>query len=81
MQAAIALRKLSMTSVAIVVALVLALTAAGIGGYVLKSQLPSNIRTSAPGTVVGQHPQVAPFHDMPETVQQAAPFHDMPESR
>ena len=80
MQAAIGLRKLSINSVAILVALVLALAAAGIGGYVLKSQPPSNIVTSAPGTAVGQRPHVAPFHDMPETIQQAAPFHDVPQS-
>ena len=82
MQAAIARRKLSINLVAIV-ALVVALMAGGVGGYLLKSQLLSDSTTPGSETTVSQYQQPAPFHDMPDTVQigQAAPFHDMPESR
>jgi hypothetical protein len=82
MQAAVALRKVSINSVTIVAALVVALAAGGIGGYLLKSQAPSAVGTSGPARAAGEYQQLAPFHDMPETVQarQAAPFHDMPES-
>src|SRR2546421_12717242 len=66
MQTALTLRRFSINSFAATIAVLLALTAGGAGGYWLKSQASSGVTkaTTPPGTAQSQ--QVAPPPDMPE---------------
>lgn len=67
MQAALAVRKTSINSIAATLAVLVALTAGGAGGYWLKGQAaPQAATISTQPAVPGEMQQVAPFHDMPE---------------
>jgi hypothetical protein len=79
MQTALALRKSSITSIAAMVTIILALTVGAAGGYWLKSQAASVVTGAGQSAVAGATGQAAPFHDMPDYAGPPVPLHDMPE--
>jgi hypothetical protein len=66
MQTALTLRRFSINSFAATIAVLLALTAGGAGGYWLRSPASSVVTKATSPQVTAQSQQVAPPHDMPE---------------
>jgi hypothetical protein len=70
-QTAVPLRKFSINSIAATFAVLLALTAGGAGGYLLKGQVPSAVTKAAQPPVAAQSRQVTPHHDSTDAVDRA----------
>lgn len=70
MQTALTLRKVSISPIVAICAILLALTAGGASGYLVKSQLSTAVTTAAEPPLAAQRPNVAAPLALPELMAQ-----------